>query len=84
MKILCLIPVVFLLTDQDKIYRDIILEYMLATINKFENEILVIKRDHFYSKFNDEDYYKMLVAQVRLEICLETFAVIRDFLNFMK
>ncbi len=73
-----------MLTDQDKIYRDIILEYMLATINKFENEILVIKRDHFYSKFNDEDYYKMLVAQVRLEICLETFAVIRDFLNFMK
>ena len=57
---------------------------MLATINKFQNEILEIKRDHFYSKFNDEDYYKMLVAQVRLEICLETFAVIRDFLNFMK
>lgn len=83
MKLFYLILAVIILNDQDKIYIDIILEYMMCTIDKYQNQILNIKRSHFYSKFDVEDYYDMLIAQVRLETCLETFAIIRDFLNFM-
>lgn len=71
------------MNEQDKIYKNIILEYMLATTEKYQNEILQIKRDHFYNKFNTDDYYNMLIAQVRLENCINCFSVIRDFLNFM-
>ena len=73
-----------MLTEQDKIYKDIILEYMVSTIAKYQDQITVIKRDHFYKKFDVESYYNMLIAQVRLETCIDTFAVIRDFLNFMR
>ncbi len=58
-------------------YINIILTYMSNTLNKYQNEIDEIKNRRFYSKFDDEDYYKMLLAQVRFETLSDSFRVIR-------
>ena len=65
-------------------YINILLQYMCNTLDKYENEIQEIKNRKFYSKFDEEDYYKMLLAQVRYETLSDSFKVIKEFLYFMQ
>lgn len=70
--------------SNNQAYKNIILEYMLVKMTEYQEEIKKIKNNKFYTHFDTEDYYKMLVSQVRLETCTETFAVIRNFLHLIK
>lgn len=70
------------MSQQD--YINIILQYMNNTIDKYRNEIDEIKNRKFYSTFDEEDYYKMLLAQVKLDVLQDSFHVIREFLHFMQ
>lgn len=65
-------------------YINIIYEYMLNTLDRYELEIKDIKTKKFYTYFNEEDYYKLLIAQVKYETLSDSFRVIREFLYFMQ
>lgn len=64
-------------------YYNIILQYMLSCLDRIECDIQDIKNRKFYSHFDEEDYYKMLVLQVRFEALSDSFRVIREFLYLM-
>ena len=46
-------------------YYCIILEYMRNCLDRIDCDIQDIKNRKFYSHFDEEDYYKMLVLQVK-------------------
>lgn len=65
-------------------YYNIILEYMRSCLDRIDCDIQDIKNRKFYSHFDEDDYYKMLVLQVKYETLSDSFNVIREFLYLMQ
>lgn len=65
-------------------YYNLILEYMMNTLDQIEIDISDIRDSKFFKGYDSDDYYKLMVLYIRHDCLSESFLVIKNFLTFMK
>lgn len=65
-------------------YYNLILQYMMNTLDQIELDINSIKDSKFFKGYDTEDYYKLMVLYIRHDCLTESFLVIKNLLSFMQ